>query len=244
MIKNLLLIGSILLLLTSCAFKEEVHIKNDGSGSYEFTIDMSPMMEAMKEGGFKQDSLKKPQLVDTTFVFKDILEDKKDSIAQLSIKDQASLKAIEDMKLHVKIDEAEGKGLMSFGLDFDNISEVKNIEEKLFKGMAVNKKQSDGPSLNKSNVTFSFDGDNFTRKTILKNLSEEEEEEVDKSIEQSGSFLEGSMYTLIYHFESKIKTVSHKEALISKDGKTVIIEVPMDSIIKYPKYLDFDLKLK
>lgn len=243
MFKILLFILTLLLVLTSCAYTEEVYVNNDGSGSYNFIIDMGPMMQEMKSMGTK-DSLKEPQRIDTTFIFKDVLEEKKDSIAQLSAKDQASLRAIEDMSLSLQVDEEKGKALMAFGLDFKNISEVKNMEEKLFKAMAVNKKQPDSPSLNKSNVSFSFDGKNFTRKTILKNLSEEEVVEVDKSIEQSSPFLEGSVYKLIYHFEKKIKDVSYKDAVISNNGKTLTIEVAMDSLIKYPKMLDFDLKLK
>ena len=163
MLKNLLFIVS-LLVLTSCGFTEEVYINNDGSGSYNFKIDMSEMMQEMKSMGTK-DSLKESQSIDTTFIFKDILEEKKDSIAQLSPEDQASLMAIADMNLHLQVDDEKGKMLMDFGLNFKDISEVKNIEEKLSKAMAVNKKKATGPVFNKTNVTFNFDGNNFTRKT-------------------------------------------------------------------------------
>ena len=243
MFKNLLFAIGLLLMLTNCSFTEEVHINNDGSGSYNFKIDMSEMMAEMKDMGTK-DTLKESKSIDTTFIFKDILEEKKDSIAQLSEEDQASLMAIADMNLHMQVDDEKGKMLMSFGMDFKDISNIKNIEEKLSKAMAVNKKRDNAPMMNKSNVTFKFDGKKFIRKTIPKKLTNEEENEVDKSIEQSGSFLEGSMYKLIYHFEKKIKSVSYKDAIISKNGKTLTIEVPMDSLIKHPTLLDFELKLK
>jgi len=243
MLRNLLSTIGLLLIVTSCAFTEEVHFKNDGSGTYNFKIDMSEMMQEMKDLGTK-DSTAVSKVMDTTFIFKDILEEKKDSIAQLSEEDQASLRAISDMKLHIHSDDEKGKMLMAFGLNFKNVSEMKNIEERLSKAMSVNKKKAEGPAFNKSNVTFNFDGKNFTRKTIAKDLSQEELEEVDKGIEQSSSFLEGSTYKLIYHFEKKIKNVSYKDYKISKDGKTLTIEVPMDSLVKYPTLLDFDLKLK
>lgn len=242
-ITNLLSIISLLILLSSCVYTEEVHIKNDGSGSYNFTIDMGPMMQEMQSMGTK-DSLKPSNAIDTTFIFNDILEEKKDSIAQLSAEDKASIKALAGMKLRMQVDEEQGEALMAFGLDFNNISEVKNMEEKLFKAMAMNKKQPEGASLNKSNVVFSFDGKNFARKTILKTMTKDEEEKVDTQLEQSSSFLQGSTYTLIYHFEKKIKKVSYKDAKISDDGKSVTIEVAMDSLIKYPKMLDFELRLK
>ncbi|MDY7393963.1 hypothetical protein UMM65_01810 [Aureibaculum sp. 2210JD6-5] len=244
MLKKFLFIISLLLLVTSCTFTEEVHFNKDGSGSYNFEVDMSEMLQEMKDMGTKEDSLSEPEVIDTTYYFRDILEEKKDSIAQLSEEDQASLRAIADMNVHMQVDEEKGKMLMAFGLDFKDVSDIKNIEEKLSKAMAVNKKQTNNPPMfNKSNVTFSFDGKNFTRKTIPKDLTKEEEEEVDKGIEQSGSFLEGSTYKLIYHFTKKIKTVTYKDANISNDGKTLTIEVPMDSLIKHPTLLDFKLKL-
>ena len=243
MLRNLLIVTSLLFLLTSCAFTEEIHINNDGSGTYNFKIDMSEMMQEMQDMGTK-DSTAASKSIDTTFNFKDILEEKKDSIAQLSKEEQAAIKAIADMNLHLQVDDEKGKMLMDFGLNFKDVSEIKNMEEKLTKAMSVNKNKGNAPLMNKSNVTFSLNGNNFVRKTIPKKLTTEEENEVDKSIQQSGSFLDGSMYKLIYHFEKKIKSVSHKEASISNDGKTLTIEVPMDSLVKNPKLLDFTLKLK
>lgn len=245
MLKRIFFIGSLSLLLTSCAFTEEMYINKDGSGSYNFGIDMSEMLQEMKEIGTKEDTLSEPEVIDTTYSFKDVLEEKKDSIAQLTEEDQAALRAIADMDVRIQVDEEKGKMLMNFGLDFKDVSEIKDIEEKLSKAMAVSRKQSTNrPMLNKSKVTFNFDGKNFTRKTILKKLSEEEEEKSDKALGESSSFLEGSTYKLIYHFEKKIKKVSRKDVTISNDGKTLTLVVPMDSLIKYPDMLDFKLKLK
>ncbi len=78
----------------------------------------------------------------------------------------------------------------------------------------------------------------------MKDLSEEKLKKVDESIKQSSSFLEGSVYRLVYHFENEIKNVSFKGATISDDKKTMTIEMPMDSIVKNPKLLNFKVKLK
>ncbi|RPD98518.1 hypothetical protein EGM88_04770 [Aureibaculum marinum] len=243
MLKNLSIAIALLFLLTSCAFTEEMHINNDGSGTYNFKMDMSEMMLEMQNLGTK-DSTAPSKKIDTIFNFKDILEEKKDSIAQLPEKEQMAIKAIANMNLHMQVDDEKGKMLMDFGFNFKDVSEVKNIEEKLSKAMSINKNNSKASLTNKSNVTFEFDGKNFTRKTIPKKLSEEEEINADKQLQQSGSFLDGSVYKLIYHFERKIKNVTHKDAIISKDGKTLILEVPMDSLVKNPQLLDFTLKLK
>ncbi len=99
-------------------------------------------------------------------------------------------------------------------------------------------KEQDNSLKSKADVEYSFDGKTFSRSVIMKDLSEEKLEEVERSIQQSSSFLEGSMYRVIYHFESEIDDVSFKGAVISDDQKTMKIEVPLDSIAEIKLYTD------
>jgi len=238
--KTLLLFISTTVLLTSCMFTEEIHVRNDGSGSYSFKVDMSEMMNSLGEMSPK-DSLKKSEVLDTIVFFKDILEENKDSIAKLDKEDQEIIQALEDLKLHMQVDEEKGKMLLDFKLDYKDISELKNMQEKIVKAQALNEKKKEDKSMpSNSEVDYSFNGKTFSRKVTLKNLSDEQLTEV----KEASSFLEGGTYRVIYHFEKKIKSVSFKNALISDDKKTMTIEIPMDSIIKNPKLLDFEVKLK
>ena len=242
--KSLLLFLGLLTSLTSCMFTEELSINNDGSGTYAFKMDMSQMMESMKEMSNK-DSIKEPEVLDTIVFFKDILEEKKDSISKLSKNEQSLLKGLEDLKLHMQVDEKKGKMLMDFVMDFKDISELKDMQNKIAKAQALSDgKEQDNSLKSKADVDYSFDGKTFRRKVIMKELSEEKLQEVDRSIKQSSSFLEGTMYKVIYHFESEINNVSFKGAIISNDKKTLTIEVPLDSVMKNPKWLDFEVKLK
>ncbi len=243
-LKTLLLFISTTLLLTSCMFTEEIHVKNDGSGNYSFKVDMSEMIKSMGEMSPK-DSLKESKVLDTIVLFKDLLEENKDSIANLDKEDKEILEALEDLKLHMQVDEEKGKMLLDFKLDFEDISELKNMEQKIAKAQALSEKKKEDKGMpSKADVTYTFDGKTFTREVTLKDLSEEKLKEVDESIKQSSSFLEGSVYRLVYHFEKEIKNVSFKGAIISDDKKTMTIEMPMDSIINNPKLLDFEVKLK
>jgi hypothetical protein len=225
-------------------FTEELHIKNDGSGSYAFDMDMSQMMESMK-GMSQKDSLKDPEVLDTIILFKDILLEYKDSIAKLDAQEKEMIKALEDFTMRMQVDEDKGKMLMTFGLDFKNISDLKNMEEKIARAqnLSDNKKANNIMPSN-SNTEYSFNGNTFKRIVTLKDLSKEKSDEFDKMVKQSGSFLEGSNYRLVYHFESAIQHVSFKGAKISDDKKTLIIEMPMDTIINNPKLLEFEVKLK
>ena len=51
-------------------FTEELSVNNDGSGTYAFKMDMSQMMESMKEMSNKY-SLKEPEVLDTIVFFKE-----------------------------------------------------------------------------------------------------------------------------------------------------------------------------
>ena len=242
--KTLILFIGFITSLTSCMFTEEVSLKNDGSGTYAFKMDMSQMMESMKDMSNK-DSLKEPQVLDTIVFFKDILEEKKDSISKLSKEEQLLLEGLEDLKLHMQVDEEKGKMLMDFVLDFTDISELKDMQNKIAKAQALSDgKEKDNSLKSKADVDYSFDGKTFKRSVIMKDLSEEELQEVEQSIQQSSSFLEGTMYRVVYHFESEIQNVSFKGAVISNDQRTLTIEVPLDSVMKNPKWLDFEVKLK
>ena len=242
--KTFLLFAGLIAGLNSCMFTEELYIKNDGSGQYSFKMDMSEMMESMKDMS-NRDSLKEPEILDTIILFRDLLEEKKDSIRKLSDNEKASLEAIQDLKLHMQVDEKNSKMLLDFGLDFENVSDLKNMQEKISKAQALNEnKNEDNDLKSKAEVEYSFDGKVFRRNVIMRDLSDEKLQEVERSIKQSSSFLDGSIYKIIYHFESKIKSVSIKDAKISKDKKTLTIEVPLDSVMKNPKWLDFEVNLK
>ena len=238
----ILLVSSIILI--SCVFTEEIHVKNDGSGSYAFKMDMGQMMESMK-GMSEKDSLKEPEVLDTIILFKDLLSKNKDSIAKLDANEKEMIKALEDFTMRMQVDEDKGKMMMTFGLDFKNIEDLKNMEEKIAKAQSLSdKKKSNDAMPSNSNTEYSFKGNTFKRIVTLKDLSKEKSNEFDKMMKESGSFMDGSIYKIVYHFESAIQHVSFKGAKISDDKKTMTIEMPMDTILKNPKLLNFEVKLK
>jgi len=242
--KTLLFLIGLLTGLTSCIFTEELTVSNDGSGTYAFKMDMSEMLESVKDMSNK-DSLKEPEVLDTIVFFKNILEEKKDSISKLTKEEQILLKSLESLKLHMQVDEENGEMLMDFIMDFKNISELKDIQNKITMAQALSDGKNQENNLkSKADVEYLFDGKTFRRSVIMKDLSEEKLQEVERSIKQSSSFLEGTIYKVVYHFESEIHSVSFKGAIISDDQKTLKIEVPLDSVMKNPKWLDFEVKLK
>jgi hypothetical protein len=236
---NLLLILFLGITFTSCQFTEEITLNKKGSGQYKLKVDMSPMMGVISEMG-KNDSIKKEmEKIDSIFFFKELLEQNKDSIAQLSAEQQASLVALKDLKMHIQIDEEKGEMQYDFILDFKDLSELDNIKNKVEKAQKIHDKKADTKeSIDNHDIFYSFTKKQFNRKVVMKNLTAEEQATYDAQMEESKMFLGGSTYKLIYHFPKKIKEVNFKDAQFSKDRKTLTIEVAMDSLIKNPMLLD------
>ncbi len=243
-ITNLIIILITTITLTSCQFTERLDIKENGSGVYSLEMDMSAMMGAMKQMG---DSIKTDedlQVIDTIILFKDILDEKKDSISKLSKEEQASLKAIEDLKIHMMVDEKNNKMVSDFIFEFNSISELANIQERISKAQSVKDgKENDAPTTD-TEVKYSYNGKKFVRKVIQKKMTDKEKEAYKKSMEQSASFLDGSSYKLEYHFPKAIKSTTHKGATFSDDRKTMYIQADMKTITENPKLLEFEVILK
>ncbi|HIP49313.1 MAG TPA: hypothetical protein EYG92_10165 [Lutibacter sp.] len=234
-----LLILFISISFTSCQFTEEITLNKNGSGQYKLNMDMSAMMGAMSEMG-ENDSIKKEkEKIDSTFYFKDIIEQNKDSIAQLSKDQQEALEALKDLKMHIHLDEEKGEMLYDFILDFKNLSELDNIKSKVEKAQKLQDNKGDSEeSIENHDIFYSYTKKHFTRKVVMKDLTAEEQESYNAKMEESKMFLGGSMYKLIYHFPKKIKNVNYKDAQFSSDHKTMTIEVAMDSLTKNPMLLD------
>ncbi|MEM0933570.1 MAG: hypothetical protein AAGJ12_13965 [Bacteroidota bacterium] len=98
--KRIHLLATVLVVVfaVSCNFTEEMTIKEDGSGRLSINFDGSELM-GMAGDEIMKNNKEKP--IDSLISFKDMLEEKKDSISQLSTEDQAKLKKLEPFKMHM-----------------------------------------------------------------------------------------------------------------------------------------------
>ena len=241
---NFIILFITLITLTSCQFTERIHINENGSGVYSLEMDMSAMMGAMKQMGDSIETTEDMKVIDTIILFKDIIAEKKDSIAKLTKEEQETLKAIEDLKIHMMVDEKNNKMISDFIFEFNSISELENIHERISKAQSLKDGDENNAPTSDSEVKYSYNGKKFTRKVEKRKLSPEEKEAYKKSMEQSASFLDGSSYKLEYHFPKAIKSTTYKGALFSDDRKTMYIQADMKTITENPKLLDFEVILK
>jgi len=226
--------------MTSCSFSENITINENGSGRVSFDIDGSGIMamageEIAKEG--------KQERIDSTFTFKELLAEKRDSIAKLPKEEQERLKSLEKFTVKMLMDSEKGEMLMNMFADFNKASELQDVM-KTFGNLSSMKKQQGQPDLgmlqNDSEVTYAYDGKKFSRKVKLLDNAKKKESGEDEDMYQA--LFGASTYELKYTFPKKIKKVSNKSAVISADGKTVTISYSLADFFDNPKAMALDVE--
>lgn len=228
------------LIMTGCNFTENVYVNKDGSGKFALDIDASTMMSMMGEGG--------EQSVDTTFAFKALLAEKKDSIAKLPLAEQERLKKLEQFSIRTHVDGTAKTFVLSLMGDFKNPSELvdamsmmKSMDDLQSKGGGEKSKLSKLGELN-TDLKYSFDGKKFVRKVTIKDAAVQKQ--LSDSLATIKPMLETFTYTVKYHFPKKVKSVSVKNALFSDDRKTVTIQYPFSDYIEKPEVMNFEVVLE
>jgi len=244
--KKLLLLAIGFVFLTSCQFKEEITFNKNGSGEYRLSVDMGHFMNMVKEMGEEQDSLqksKKPEIQDTLYKLSDMINKDTDEWKRLTDEEKELIKEMKDVSVKIHMNEQKGEMEMAYIYPFKKVSDLKGIMKKIRK-LENNKKDKDGTltemdkSMPKTEVTYKFNKHRFKREVkLLEPLKKAKKEE-----SQKDEMLNVMRYKLVYHFPYQIKSVSYKDALLSADRKTLIIEIPLSQISKNPKITEFEVE--
>ena len=209
-------------------------------------MDLAEMMAFTNE--FEKDSI--ATKMDTIIQMKDFLEEKKDSIAQLSEDRQMQLKKMENYNLHMILDTDKSEMKFNIFSDFNDISEVND----LFKGFEQtaslmpglddddNEDEKDEGSTDIIGVSYSYKHGMFKRDAFIKD-KELHQQEVD-SLESLESFMSSMRYKLKYTFPRKIKKASIDNASYSLDGRTIEIDAGFIDYFKDPDVLDLEVELE
>lgn len=253
-VKNLIIVVFVSVLFVNCAITEKLIINDDNTGKFLYEIDGSALMamgaQAKKSQNKEQ---KEPEVVDSIISFKEILLEKKDSIASLSAEEQEKLKKLENFNMHVQVDETKELMKFSFYSDFASIKELQNITSPIKTlSMLNNKKQDVEAEMlpdNDAMVSFFYDGKTFRKKSVKEKNTEVEAKEdslvggMDK--EQTMQMLYSqSNFKVVYQFPKAVKTISIENAMFSADRKTITIEFPFKEYMENPEALNFEVKFE
>lgn len=232
---------SILGLLASCSFTEEIFLNEDGSGSISLNFDGSELLSMTGDSLAMEESA-----MDSVIYFADILREKKDSIATLPAKEQDQLRMLEPYRMHMKSDPSAGEMFFNLSRDFRNIGEVEDAFNAFQStGVLDNQDagQNESPKFGEStSVTYRFDAGTFSRRSVITD-SVLHRQRLD-SLEGASMFLESSTYTLKVHFPRRVRSANSQEATLSVDGKTLTREVDFMEYLQNPAILDLEVELE
>ncbi len=212
----------LVLSLTSCVITENIYINEDGTGKYAFDLDASQLL-AMA-GQSENSTRSKKETLDSIISFKEIFEEKKDSIANLSPQEQARLKKMENFKIHIEMNEAEEKMKYSLFTEFKNISELDEMMSPLQSlttfGGAQDKMppgMSGAAAGNNALQQFFYDG-----KTFKKSLKAKPEEVVDEEMEV--------VYVNEVKTDNAVEEVEESDAEVEEDEFSKSLDESMEAM--------------
>ena len=244
MIKRIIFVIAFAVTLIGCQFTETLELNEDGTGRMSIEMDLGEMMAFSGEFGKDSVSVK----MDTIIAMKDFLEEKKDSIAQLSEADQRRLKKMENYNIRMIIDDEKSEMLFNIYSDFKNIEEVndlfKGLEQtaSMMPGLDNDNEEEKEESKDIIGVSYSYKKGRFMRDAFIKD-KEQHKQEVD-SLKSAESFMSSMKYRLKYTFPKKIKKASIENASYSMDGRTIEIEMGFIEYFKNPDVLDLEIELE
>ncbi len=250
-----LLIVLTLIFLTSCEVEWETRFNKDGGGKYSMIMDMSAMLE-MTAGMPSNKKKKENELKDTVIDFSKILEDKKDSIAKLSLEEQKRLKELEDLKITIDADSTTHKAIVRIDYDFDNLEDLKSVGKKMrladlddfvklgAKGN-INAKEDKAEAEEKKDDKFPAITDmldiEYTETKFTSKLSDEASKEMKKNSGDDNPFSSMIKFKIRYVFPYRIKSVSNKDVRILSDFKGIEFNASIADLSKNLNYLDVEV---
>ncbi len=241
--KKILLLFSLLIVLTSCTFTEEITINPDGTGKYNLDMDGSSIMAMMPK-----DSLKQEKNIDSVFSFKEIFAAQKDSIAKLPKEEQAKIKSLEKFNIRMKMNFDTKQFLFAMNTDFKSVAELQEVMSSMSELQKMNKGQAKGNPMgdmggfasSAAKINYTYNGKKFSRKATVDKEALRKLEN-DSAAASYKMIYESSKYIIKYHFPKPVKKVSNTSAMFSEDRKTVTIEYPFNQYMKEPEKLNFEV---
>ncbi|OMQ09459.1 hypothetical protein [[Flexibacter] sp. ATCC 35103] len=235
--------------LVSCTLTENIYVNDNGTGKFSVDMDGSSLMAMAGDQLGDQMGADAKKNIDSTFTFKQLFEEKKDSIAKLSPETQKELKKLENFVVNTKMNAENKEFLMTLSTDFKKVNELHDVLQSL---SALQKLEGAGSAAapfgnglgdNNSTLSYTYDGKKFTRKAVI-DKQKLAAKAKDSTADMSKMIFASSTYIIKYHFPKRIKKVSNPNALFSDDRKSITIQFPFTDYMENPDKLNFDVEFE
>ncbi len=257
--RNILILVFALIALQSCQIKEEIQFNEDGSGTYEMGFDMSEML---KMGQTTNDSVPS-KVVDTLINFSTFLDEKKDSIASLSLEEQEKLELLRPLQFSMNANEAESQMKMDLKYAFTTIDDISKFGEaiKLADIKELNemmnpmggkevpqdstekKDDMDNPFAMSTSFETRFSKTSFSRKMTTEAI-EKAMQKKDTTMKKDDPFADAIRFKQVYKFPYKVKSVSNPNAKILSNFMGIEIEANMFEMNNDPKFFNVEVEFE
>ncbi|NND15753.1 MAG: hypothetical protein HKN89_05470 [Eudoraea sp.] len=241
------------ILLTGCVIQEQFVFDKDGSGEYSMAFNMDQIM------GMGSDTDSTQKVVDTVITFASFLDEKKDSISQLSKEEQERLELLRPLTFVMNMNDSLQKFDMRLSYAFTSLDEIENFSEAVkaanikelselgMGGSSKDSTQSSEASDPSDDLFGSADAytTKFSAKGFSRMITAEAREKLIKDKDTtsgSDAFDDAIIMRQVYKFPYKIKSVDNPNAKIHADFKGVEVEANMMQLNNNPDI--FNIKVK
>jgi hypothetical protein len=234
------------ILLTSCLdVTQEITLKEDGSGTYVNTNDMSKLVTIAKNMGAASNE-KIPAAMDTSFSFASAA----DSIADLSPADKELLKK---GTMHIKMSQADEQFITTMSFPFTTLDDIQKFNRLSGKMMMQSMKDKmpempagagamPEPSSFDDYYTLEFSKGELKKKLNKEKYANVDQDEFLNGLKQAGSMGIPISSTYIINLPRPAEKAEGKNVKLSEDKMKVTVTSTMDDFFDNPESLEFKIK--
>jgi hypothetical protein len=242
----------LVIVFASCNTKEDLEIKNDGSGTLVMKTDLSKMLEMIKNFA-PEDSLKKDgfdKSIDTTMLMKDYVDTAKEIPA-----DKKAL--LRDGKVHVVVNLKDNKGDIEMQFPFKSTDQLQKLYESLNSSTGGLKNllgsAGDNPQMQQGTgdkgmpqITSVYDiivkDGLYSRKVNKARYTEFADASKLEDLKKMGGMMGEMNYTLSIKLPKPIKKISNPKAVLSDDKKIARLSVDLMEVFEHPELLELEIE--
>lgn len=257
--KQILFAALLFFSITACEIREEYTFKEDGSGVYEMAFDLTDLMSMNQE----TDSSATQQSVDTVIHFAAMLEEKKDSISQLSTEEQQKLEALRPLQFSMKVDDSTQQMFMKLRYDFEKLEDLEKFSEAVEQANIKELKEISGSDSESSDENVSdstqqekpdiftmaesfntyFGRDKFSRK-ITEEARLKAVQQKDTALTADDPFADMIAFKQVFRFPYRVKAVDNERAKILSDFKGIELEANMYDLNSNPDVFNIEVEFE
>lgn len=244
---SFLLFGLFSLALISCGeIKEEIVIKADGSGSYDVSADIIPMMRKMMTGMaamLDEDDLTDEQIAQKVedMIWKDFpnevdsVLDFSDKLDAETLADKEKMRILENVTLYMR--GGRDLGYMKTGVSypFSNSADFEQMQALLGESSKADPKAA---LLSQAKTDIKIGPNSFYRSSVVP-------ENDDENYAAVAKMMAGSKITTVLQFDKKISSVNVETyEIVKQEAKSITLSYSLADALTAGKRTTIDIKLK